>query len=122
MGTVGIDRTVAAACSTRRAMDHKNLFAADAAVKQHSLPDGCGQRTPIRKEVERMALPESFLQQLKLSCDIESVISSYVTVKRAGTVTAACLCPISLRKNTVDGDLQRHAVLFIVLAAAQAGM
>lgn len=45
-----------------------------------------------------MALPESFLQQLKLSCDIESVISSYVTVKRQGR-NRACLCPFHSEKT-----------------------
>jgi len=45
-----------------------------------------------------MALPESFLQQLKLSCDIESIISSYVTVKRQGR-NRACLCPFHSEKT-----------------------
>ncbi len=45
-----------------------------------------------------MALPESFLQQLKLSCDIETIISSYVTVKRQGR-NRACLCPFHSEKT-----------------------
>ena len=45
-----------------------------------------------------MALPESFLQQLKMSCDIETIISSYVTVKRQGR-NRACLCPFHSEKT-----------------------
>ncbi len=45
-----------------------------------------------------MALPESFLQQLKLSCDIESVISSYAAVKRQGR-NRVCLCPFHHEKT-----------------------
>lgn len=45
-----------------------------------------------------MALPESFLQQLKLSCDIESIISSYVTIKRQGR-NHVCLCPFHSEKT-----------------------
>ncbi len=45
-----------------------------------------------------MALPESFLQQLKMSCDIESIISSYVSVKRQGR-NRACLCPFHSEKT-----------------------
>lgn len=45
-----------------------------------------------------MALPESFLQQLKLSCDIETIISSYVQVKRQGR-NRACLCPFHSEKT-----------------------
>ena len=45
-----------------------------------------------------MALPESFLQQLKLSCDIESIVSSYVNIKRQGR-NRACLCPFHSEKT-----------------------
>lgn len=45
-----------------------------------------------------MALPESFLQQLKLSCDIETIISSYAPIKRQGR-NRVCLCPFHSEKT-----------------------
>ena len=39
-----------------------------------------------------MALPQDFLQELKARCNIEDVISSYVTLKRAGSNLVGC-CP-----------------------------
>lgn len=55
-----------------------------------------------------MAIPESFISQLKMSCDIESVISSYITLKRAGRHTKG-LCPFHSEKTpsfTVYNDTQ----------------
>ena len=45
-----------------------------------------------------MAIPQSFIEQLKLSCDIESIMSSYVTFKRAGR-NKTCVCPFHSEKT-----------------------
>ncbi len=45
-----------------------------------------------------MALPDSFLQELKLKTDIEDVISTYVTLKRRGR-TLVGLCPFHNEKT-----------------------
>ncbi len=45
-----------------------------------------------------MALPDSFLQELKIKTDIEDVISSYVTLKRRGR-TLVGLCPFHNEKT-----------------------
>ncbi|MCR5208498.1 MAG: DNA primase [Eubacterium sp.] len=55
-----------------------------------------------------MALPDSFLQELKLKTDIEDVISSYVTLRRRGS-TCTGLCPFHNEKTpsfTVYTDTQ----------------
>lgn len=57
-----------------------------------------------------MPIPESFISQLKLSCDIESVISSYITLKRAGRHPKG-LCPFHSEKTpsfTVYNDTQSY--------------
>ena len=43
-------------------------------------------------------ISESFITQLKLACDIESIISSYVPMKREGRNKKA-LCPFHLEKT-----------------------
>jgi DNA primase len=43
-------------------------------------------------------IPENFIQQLKLSCDIESVMSSYVSIKKEGR-NKKCLCPFHSEKT-----------------------
>lgn len=43
-------------------------------------------------------IPESYILQLKASCDIVSVISSYVPLKRDGR-NQKCLCPFHLEKT-----------------------
>ena len=45
-----------------------------------------------------MAIPQSFIEQLRMSCDIEDVISSYVPLKRAGR-NKTCLCPFHSEKS-----------------------
>ena len=45
-----------------------------------------------------MAIPQSFLDQLKMSCDIETIVSSYVPLKRAGR-TSKGLCPFHSEKT-----------------------
>ncbi len=45
-----------------------------------------------------MAIPQSFLDQLKMSCDIETIVSSYVSLKRAGR-TSKGLCPFHSEKS-----------------------
>ncbi len=45
-----------------------------------------------------MAIPQSFLDQLKMSCDIESVVSGYVSLRRAGR-TSKGLCPFHSEKT-----------------------
>lgn len=55
-----------------------------------------------------MALPESFLQDLKMKTDINDIISSYVTLKRRGN-TCVGLCPFHNEKTpsfTVYQDTQ----------------
>lgn len=55
-----------------------------------------------------MALPDSFLQELKLKTDINDVISTYVTLKRRGS-TYVGLCPFHNEKTpsfTVYPDTQ----------------
>ena len=57
-----------------------------------------------------MAIPSAFISQLKMSCDIESVISSYISLKRAGRNTKA-LCPFHSEKTpsfTVYNDTQSY--------------
>lgn len=57
-----------------------------------------------------MALPESFLQDLKLKTDINDVISSYVTLKKRGN-TYVGLCPFHNEKTpsfTVYPDTQSY--------------
>ena len=43
-------------------------------------------------------LPESFLTQLRFSCDMENIASSYVNLKRAGRSKVG-LCPFHLEKT-----------------------
>ena len=45
-----------------------------------------------------MAIPQSFLDQLKMSCDIETIVSSYVSLKRSGR-TSKGLCPFHSEKS-----------------------
>lgn len=45
-----------------------------------------------------MAIPQSFLDQLKMSCDIESIVSSYVSLKHSGR-TSKGLCPFHSEKS-----------------------
>lgn len=45
-----------------------------------------------------MRISESFIQQLKSSCDISDVISSYVPIKKMGR-NQKCLCPFHLEKT-----------------------
>ena len=45
-----------------------------------------------------MAIPQSFLDQLKMSCDIESVVSGYVSLRRPGR-TSKGLCPFHSEKT-----------------------
>ncbi len=45
-----------------------------------------------------MAIPQSFLDQLKMSCDIETIVSSYVQLKRSGR-TSKGLCPFHSEKT-----------------------
>ncbi len=45
-----------------------------------------------------MALPDSFLQELKMKTDIEDIVSSYVTLKRRGA-TYVGLCPFHNEKT-----------------------
>ena len=55
-----------------------------------------------------MAIPQSFLDQLKMSCDIETIVSSYVSLKRSGR-TSKGLCPFHSEKTasfTVYHDSQ----------------
>lgn len=55
-----------------------------------------------------MALPDSFLQELKMKTDIEDIVSSYVTLKRRGS-TYVGLCPFHNEKTasfTVYTDTQ----------------
>lgn len=55
-----------------------------------------------------MALPDSFLQELKMKTDIEDIVSSYVTLKRRGS-TYVGLCPFHNEKTasfTVYPDTQ----------------
>ncbi len=57
-----------------------------------------------------MAIPSAFISQLKMSCDIESVISSYISLKRAGRHTKG-LCPFHSEKTpsfTVYNDTQSY--------------
>ena len=55
-----------------------------------------------------MPIPQSFIEQLRMSCDIEDVVSSYVSLKRAGR-NKTCLCPFHSEKTpsmVVYGDTQ----------------
>ena len=45
-----------------------------------------------------MAIPQSFLDELKQRCDIESLISSYLPLKRQGR-TCKGLCPFHSEKT-----------------------
>ncbi len=45
-----------------------------------------------------MAIPQSFIQQLVASCDIESIVSSYVNLSRDGR-NKKCLCPFHSEKT-----------------------
>ncbi len=45
-----------------------------------------------------VAIPQSFLDQLKMSCDIESVVSGYVSLRRSGR-TSKGLCPFHSEKT-----------------------
>ena len=45
-----------------------------------------------------MPIPQSFIEQLRMSCDIEDVVSSYVSLKRAGR-NKTCLCPFHSEKT-----------------------
>ena len=45
-----------------------------------------------------MAISESFIQQLRMACDITSIVSSYVELKREGR-NKKCLCPFHLEKT-----------------------
>ena len=45
-----------------------------------------------------LAIPQSFLDQLKMSCDIESIVSGYVSLRRAGR-TSKGLCPFHSEKT-----------------------
>ncbi len=45
-----------------------------------------------------MAIPQSFLDQLKMSCDIETIVSSYVRSRRSGR-TSKGLCPFHSEKT-----------------------
>jgi len=45
-----------------------------------------------------LALPQDFLQELKLRCNIEDVISQYVQLKRAGSNLVGC-CPFHSEKT-----------------------
>ena len=51
-------------------------------------------------------IPQSFIEELKLSADIESVVSSYVQLRRRGRILTG-LCPLHSEK-TVQGI--RHAL------------
>ncbi len=55
-------------------------------------------------------IPESFIEELKLSCDVESVIGSYVQLRRRGR-TLTGLCPFHSEKTpsfTVYTDTQSY--------------
>ena len=67
-----------------------------------------------------MPLPDSFLQELLSRSDIESVISSYVNVKRRGRNLVG-LCPFHGEK-THPSPFIRKPLPFTVLAAAPAAM
>ena len=45
-----------------------------------------------------LAIPQSFLDQLKMSCDIESIVSGYVSLRRSGR-TSKGLCPFHSEKT-----------------------
>ena len=45
-----------------------------------------------------MAIPQSFLDELKMSCDIGQVVSSYVQLRRSGR-TSKGLCPFHSEKT-----------------------
>lgn len=45
-----------------------------------------------------MAIPQSFIQQLLMQCDIEDIVSSYVSLKREGR-NQKCLCPFHSEKT-----------------------
>ena len=49
-----------------------------------------------------MALPDDFLQELKLRCDITDVVSSYVNLKRSGRNMVG-LCPFHGEKTPPAG-------------------
>lgn len=60
-------------------------------------------------------IPQSFIDQLVQTCDIEEVISSYVNVKRAGRNIKA-LCPFHSEKTpsmVVYQDTQSFFVLAV---------
>ncbi len=55
-----------------------------------------------------MALPDSFIQELKLKTDIDDIVSSYVTLRRRGRISVG-LCPFHNEKTpsfTVYPDTQ----------------
>lgn len=66
-----------------------------------------------------MALPDDFLQELKLRCDITDVVSSYVNLKRSGRNMVG-LCPFHGEK-TPSFHVVSEMGIFTALAAVQAG-
>lgn len=46
----------------------------------------------------RMPIPKSFIETLRMSCDIESIVSSYVKLKRSGRNETG-LCPFHSEKT-----------------------
>ena len=64
-------------------------------------------------------LPESFLQELRYRCDIESIVSSYVQLKRRGR-TLLGLCPFHSEKTPLTCTPRRSPTT--ASAAAPGGM
>ena len=46
----------------------------------------------MRKEGDGLAIPRSFIENLRMSCDAENIVSSYVKLKRQGRNLTG-LCP-----------------------------
>ena len=43
-------------------------------------------------------IPQSFIEELKMNCDIESVVSSYVQLRKRGRISTG-LCPFHSEKS-----------------------
>lgn len=66
-----------------------------------------------------MALPDDFLQELKLRCDITDVVSSYVNLKRSGRNMVGLCRSMEKKRHRFMWFLKMG--IFTALAAVQAG-
>ena len=60
-----------------------------------------------------MALSDEFLDDLRRRADIESTVSSYVSLKRKGKILTG-LCPFHNEKTPVVYRISRNAVVLLL--------